>query len=386
MIRNILLLTIDALGADKCWSLKKDLTPNIKRLSQQGAIFTNAIATTSSTTPSIASIHTGLYPFQHGIKSTYGFHLRDSYKTLAEIFKSHGYETFASVGGPLKTKTGLNRGFDYYTYRSAHLMVPFLKWKFALNIARINSVFLMHEASKIFIRKNPWFYWIHLLDLHNRWRPRRWISNQVLSDYEHALSNLDKNIGKLLRVLDFKKTLVIFSADHGHHVSSLDPERVGINYTEAHGFHVYDTLIKIPLVIVCKDSIPGGVVVEQQVSTIDLLPSMLSLLNLKQKNKTTGQSFTHLLHQEEGHAANYNSERSVYVEACGSILKRAGESFLMGIRSSDWKLVVPKEINSKKNFALFDLRKDPDELVNVYDKYPIIAHKLMKELKRIIAE
>jgi arylsulfatase A-like enzyme len=386
MKKNVLLLTIDAFGADKCWGLKKTLTPNIRSFSKKGAIFTSAISTTSSTTPSMASIHTGFYPFQHGIKSTYGFHLENSIKTLAENFKSHGYETFSNVGGPLKPSTGLNRGFDSYRYRAAHLMVPFFKWKFAINVAPINNFFLMHETISIFRRPEPWFYWIHLLDLHNRWRPKRWIANKMLSGYEQALASLDKKIGKLLNEVDTKRTLIVISADHGHHVSTIDPKRVGINYSEAHGFHVYDTLVKIPLIIVCTDLIPEGLIVEKQISTIDLLPTILDLLGYKQTNSITGQSFAGLLKKEEGITVNYNSKRFVYMEACGSILKRAGKSFLMGIRSPDWKLVVPKEGNSKQNFELFDLKKDPDELVNVYDKYPQIANQLLNELKIIIAK
>ena len=58
----------------------------------------------------------------------------------------------------------------------------------------------------------------------------------------------------------------------------------------------------------------------------------------------------------------------------------------MGIRSPDWKLILPKVGQSKKNFELFDLKKDPYELVNVYEKYPQIAEKLLNELKTIITE
>jgi arylsulfatase A-like enzyme len=386
MKKNILLLTIDALGADKCWGLKKSLTPNIKRLNQQGAIFTNAISTTSSTTPSLASIHTGLYPFQHGIKSTYGFRLKASAITIAEILKDNGYSTFANVGGPLTSPTNLNRGFDHYVYRPAHLMLPIFKYRFAIKVARINSFLLMREADKIFKLVEPWFYWIHLLDLHNRWRSRRWSKNDSLSDYEFALTNVDKKIGRLLNAININKTMVIIAADHGHHVSTLDPKRAGIDYAEAHGFSIYDTLVHVPLIMVCRGLISEELRINKQVSTIDIFPTILDILKIKQESNFAGKSFADLILLKGADKQENYLERPVYMEACGSILKRTGKSFLIGIRTPEWKIIVPKDRNSILKPELFDLKSDPDELVNVYDNQSLVAQQLLLELQNIIAK
>lgn len=386
MKRNILLLTIDAFGADKCWGMKKTQMPFMEKIGKQGVVFTNVFATTSSTTPSIASIHTGLYPREHGIESTRGFCLKDSVTTLAEVVRKNGYSTFANTGGPLGSETHLSRGFDKYVYRSAHFKLTFLKWTHLINRMRINNYLLMKEAESFGKKKSPWLYWIHLLDLHNRWRSNKIIRNSSLSDYENALISLDKKIEKIVSKIDLKNTLVVICADHGHYVSQLDPKREGVNYVEAHGFHVYDTLLHVPLLIVSDGLIPKGVVVKQQASTLDILPTIVEVVGLTCNIHFSGQNISRLWRSEMSSINADAKERPVYFEACGSILKKTGAPFLMGIRTSKWKYVVAQDETSNHKPELYDLIDDPKELNNVYSLYPAEVKYLHTVLLGIVAK
>jgi len=67
---NIVLITIDTLRADhlSCYGYERNTSPNIDKIAKEGTRFTNAIATSSWTSPSMASIMTSLYPISHGVR------------------------------------------------------------------------------------------------------------------------------------------------------------------------------------------------------------------------------------------------------------------------------------------------------------------------------
>lgn len=370
MKRNVLLITIDAFGADKCWQKCKQLVPFINNIGKRGTVFRQAVAATSSTTSSIASIHTGLYPKEHGIESTYGCSLKDSVTTLAEILNRNGFKTFATVGGPLYPETGLNKGFDRYVHRPSEFVPRFLKWGYSINRMGLNSLLLAKEAKKIVSCNNPWFYWIHFLDLHNRWRGKKWFNDRSLSDYENALLSLDKKIEQIIKKVNLKETLLVICADHGHYVANIDKKREEIaGHTEGHGFHVYDTLVHIPLMFISEELIPSEKIIYQQVSSVDILPTILDLLRIENSYQTSGVSLINLVKSHQKRNPDNSFERPAYLEACGGYFKSRGEPFLMGIRTKNWKYVISQNESSKRKPELYDLINDPDEMNNVCDKF-----------------
>ena len=119
MPRNLLYLLIDSLRADHCYGEQGSAKlPVFNRLRQQGTSFTQAIAAASSTSPSVGSIMTGLYPFAHGLRTGVGHELTSTCTTLAEALRQHGYQTCAMVAATsLRPETGLSRGFTEYFAR-----------------------------------------------------------------------------------------------------------------------------------------------------------------------------------------------------------------------------------------------------------------------------
>src|SRR5512145_1515565 len=117
--RNVLLVTIDTLRADALGSYGgRALTPNLDRLAAHGARFEFAHAHAVVTLPSHASILTGRYPYEHGIRDNTGYRLPATEESVATLLKARGFATGAFVGGfPLDRRFGLNRGFDAYDDR-----------------------------------------------------------------------------------------------------------------------------------------------------------------------------------------------------------------------------------------------------------------------------
>src|SRR6266850_7748502 len=124
--QNVLLITIDTLRADalSCYG-GPALTPALDRLAAQGVRFDFAHAHAVMTLTSHASILTGTYPYQHGIRDNSGYRLPAHARTLATLLEQSGYATAAFVGAfPLHSRFGLNQGFDVYDDRFGDTRAP----------------------------------------------------------------------------------------------------------------------------------------------------------------------------------------------------------------------------------------------------------------------
>ncbi len=122
--RNILLITIDTLRADhlQSYGYNSIKTPVESKLAGEGVRFENAVTPVPLTLPAHASILTGLYPPEHGVRDNGKFYLEDKIKTLPERLKESGYRTGAFVGAfVLDSQFGLNQGFDIYEDNPAEM-------------------------------------------------------------------------------------------------------------------------------------------------------------------------------------------------------------------------------------------------------------------------
>src|SRR5208283_5470128 len=105
-----------------CYGYSRETTPNLDRLAKRGVQFDNAIAPSSWTLPSFASMFTGLYPHQHG--ADYSSPLPEGFRTVAMDLKSAGYQTagFNANMAYGQASEGIARGFDRYEDGSETLM------------------------------------------------------------------------------------------------------------------------------------------------------------------------------------------------------------------------------------------------------------------------
>ncbi|HVE66498.1 MAG TPA: sulfatase-like hydrolase/transferase, partial [Thermoanaerobaculia bacterium] len=116
-VSDVVLVTIDTLRADATGfsGNRKVETPNMDQLAAQGVVFERARASSVVTLPSHATMLTGLYPPEHGVRDNTGFRLDASIPTLATIVRERGWATGAFVAAfPLDSRYGLDRGFETY--------------------------------------------------------------------------------------------------------------------------------------------------------------------------------------------------------------------------------------------------------------------------------
>jgi len=387
--KNVLFIVIDALGTDKCFGVNRKSveTPNVDSLCQKGTVFSQTIASATCTTPCVASMLTGLYPFAHGIRSLHDCKLYPQCKTLPEFLKEKGYNTYAHVTGPLLPLTSLDKGFTEYVCRNREDNA-YSQWGEYLIERFRNKKF--HE---------PWFVLVHFWELHSPrtipkpdifWKNRylRYILHR--SPYERALSALDSYLGKIFQHLDYQNTILVFHADHGERIYETFKDKLNAFLSEArwkltskkrrpklnlifHGFYVFDYLIRVPLIFVGEGIFPAGKKIVDQVRQVDIFPTIVDALGLDTNGdfQIHGQSLLPLVENEKA------EERSAYLEGISWGYR------LEGIRTSDYKYVKMTYDDFVVSEQLYNLKNDPEEKENILNKFPKVTQDLKRKLKEI---
>lgn len=388
--KNLLLIVIDCLRADIAYDIAlRGKLSFIRWLIDNGISFRNNFATAGVTTPSFASILTGLYPAKHGIKQHSGQKLYSWIVTLPQILKNKGYYTRAEVTGPLIPEVGLNKGFMVYNYRDRNVTVYTEWWDYFLK-----SLSEMPQ---------PWFVLLHLWELHiPRYLPSSVRGNPVsMTRYVKALKYLNEKISDLLNFVDLNKTAIILLGDHGEYF----PE----NYLRAfsafmkyyskkgvrkiakgplsflnklvkhtlvdigHGFSVQDPMMKVPLIIYDPNIGDAGSSFDYITSNVDILPTALSLLNIKYKLSYAldGVDLIDVLKSRK------KPHVFVILEAVGFSPRE--RDYIVAIRTERYKYVTWPYRQPVKE-VLFDLEKDPKERLNVLHEHPELVQVLREYL------
>src|SRR6185295_17218751 len=143
-------------------------TPNLDALSAHGARFTFAHSQAVVTLVSHASILTGKYPYQHGIRDNTGYRLKPTEATAATLLKARGFATGGFVGGfPLDRRFGLTPGFDVYDDRMTRTGAP----GEPAERERPADAVVKAALDWINARQGKWFAWVHLYDPHEPYQP-----------------------------------------------------------------------------------------------------------------------------------------------------------------------------------------------------------------------
>ena len=272
---NVLLVSFDTTRADRvgCYGYLLSTTPNIDRLAGQALRFERVYTPVPITLPAHTSLLTGAYPPAHGVRSNGMFRLGPGIETLAECFSRAGYATAAFMGSfVLDSRYGLARGFDLYDDDM-------------ITGGRRSGVLLQRELAAGEVtgralawlgkhRREPFFLFVHYLDPHRPWEAPPEFSSRFTDPYDAEIAYADSQLGRLLSALDSLhlsgETLVAVCADHG--------EGLGEHGEETHATFVYNTTVRVPLVI----HVPGrddlaGVTDEREVSLVDVAPTLAAL-------------------------------------------------------------------------------------------------------------
>jgi arylsulfatase A-like enzyme len=295
---NLLLITIDTARADYigCYGMQDAQTPHMDALAAAGIQFLRNISTSQCTNPSHASILTGLYLARHTVYDN-ETPLPESSKTIAEICQAAGYHTLGAVSARHLNPGNSNFGQGLDTFLTCEPV--------ELKAGERNETFL-RELRRV-AAKPPFFAWVHYFDPHGHYTPpapydtlhavgdvheplpprksmeigpakqRDLIDpDEFIALYKGEISYLDSEIGKVLTVLDglgvADDTIVVLVSDHGESMTEKD-----IYFCHA---GMYNQVLHVPLIMRWPGHIPAGSRVKSVTSSVDVFPTLLSLMSL----------------------------------------------------------------------------------------------------------
>jgi len=427
---NIILITIDALRYDHlgCYGYHRNTSPNIDALASRGVKFTQAISNGGQTPQSFPAILASALP---SLSRPKGKAILGKDIMLAELLREADYHTAAFHSNPYLSKFyGYNRGFDVFddklsgfSLRGARLRLraqnapDTLVGRIRGRVGKIIRPTMMKitdrpivtanettnkATSWLKVNKGKFFIWLHYMDVHNPYLPaskyvryfyektigqkemvalnRKMINKAdkmspfeietIISLYDAEVRYVDEAVGMLLDKLENYQdnTLVIISADHG--------DEFGEHGKFGH-HTLYEGILRVPLIIAGPD-IKEGKVVKQQVSLIDLAPTIVELLGIKSPVTFHGKGLLPII----------RGEKEIEIETISTYVDPFVERRSIACRTPGWKYICNEILDSGLELGeeIYDLRKDPREINNMHGGINHEANAFELEAKRKIAK
>jgi arylsulfatase A-like enzyme len=272
--RDVVLISIDALRADHvgAYGYARPVTPHLDALAAEGVRFSHAYCATPHTSYSVASMMTGKYMRPLLLQGA-----GQAPDTWAALLRTYRYRTAAFYPpavffidqerfGPLR-----DRGLDF-EYRR----VEFLS---ADERARQVETYLDR------VRENRHvFLWVHLFEPHEPYErhPESPLGDRDVDRYDAEIAAADAGLGKIVAAVRARRPNAVFvvTADHG--------EEFDDHGGRYHGTSVYEEQVRVPLVVVAPGLLAPRVVPEP-VQTVDLLPTVLSALDIPRPARVRGR-------------------------------------------------------------------------------------------------
>ena len=425
-VENVLLVTIDSLRYDRALDSDRSMNPapTLTSLAASGHSFTEAYANGPNTPSSFPTLLTGTYPMMYG-----GYRYLDERRpALSSTLRDAGMTTIGFHSNPhLGPEKNYNKGFDVFNdgaesddeaFTIKNLVDEYVPadsqlysllrrgWHY-LTMATDTSAYA--PAADITDRavewiqtdwdgETPYFMWLHYMDVHYPFTPPERFLKEIGVDplsarrtadlngrmqedpnslttedradlldlYDGEIRYMDHNLGRLLEQLEAcgvrEQTAVIVTADHG--------EAFGEHGRYGHHPYNYDELIHVPLVF----DIPGrnGPQIDQQVSLIDVPPTLYDLVGIDTPDTVQGRSFMDTMDGDDG------TENEEHVVLCTS---RGGD--MLTTRTPKWKLFWERETDE---IELYDIASDPSETQDISGENPAVVDRFKSLLENHIAE
>ena len=364
---NIILIVMDTVRADHMGAYGYHLptSPNMDRLAEKGRLFKQARSQGPNTGVSLPSLFTGKYFSEIARHRRKVVYMDDSNTTMAEIFKAGGYHTWAiSSFGYFREIFGYGQGFDEFDTRIMrlrqdvyHTKTSDLVTQFALEkIDRWES-----EATR------PFLLVAHYADPHVTYVDHDYgdtFNKGILPRYDEEIRFVDDHVGRLIEGLETRHlmddTIIVIVSDHGEGLVAYKDH--GHRY---HGQHVYDNLVRTPLIMWVPGGQPG--VTETPVGNLDVLPTLMELTGVTTSSRLSGVSLVPFLQDEVFRRGPVFTEKGY---------PRDKIKFAM----VDW----PYKLHwrpAHNRWELYDLNIDPGEKHDLTRKRPKVLRKLRKRFK-----
>jgi arylsulfatase A-like enzyme/Flp pilus assembly protein TadD len=364
----IILISIDTLRADHLpiYGYGKVKTPAIDALAADGIVFEQAYAHSPQTLPSHASILTGQLPFETGVRDNIGFTLRGDQDTLASRLKGAGYITGGVVSAfVLRKETGIARGFDFFDGEMP-LAAPDMPMG---QVQRSGSDSLAIATRWMQgLDTSKFFLFFHVYDPHTPYAPPERF--RQYEPYDGEIAYTDEVVGQLVAWLKqrgwYDGATIIFLSDHG--------EGLGDHGELEHGLFLYDSTIRVPLVVKMPNGAGGGRRVASPAQHIDLVPTVLEWAGVPRPSVLRGRSLQPVL-EGTGPLADIAGS---YAEAFYGRY-HFGWSELYSMTDSRYRFIkAPRP-------ELYDLQGDRSETKNLAAERPAVVSAARAEIERLIA-
>ncbi|MDF1797541.1 MAG: sulfatase [Planctomycetota bacterium] len=434
--KHVLLVTVDTLRADHLSAYLYDRPTSyipaseqerlrgadlsIDTLAKEGVLFRNAFAPRGMTSPSVASLMTGLTPLEHGLLNN-GQVLDVEHGTLAESFQAAGFDTAGFTSNALLVEaSGLSQGFDTFAcYTEGDKDLEVVKGA----MAWLNARDL--EAGP------PTFLWLHFMGPHLPYDPlpmpsadgtldfasrfsdpdyegtadgsREFLDrvyrdseplsgldvNEVVSKYDGEIARINYILRTFLQLYGgayedppqrrLDDTVFVFASDHGEELY----ERYGY---WAHSKSVYSSVLHVPLFIRHPGSLTGRRVLDEHVTLEDVMPTLLEWFDLAPPRDLYGRSLLPLVDSYDEFPFESRPAFGMWRDQVFTLRVPKSELESSADGHGDWRLIVnPEEVvpDDKPEgpyflpkLALYDLHSDPKERVDVGPGHPEVVEEL----------
>lgn len=386
---NILLISIDSLRPDHLGisGYARDTSPNIDQLARDGAVFSNAVSSSSWTLPAHATLLTALPPSHHRVIRPADA-LSPAVVSLAEVLQVEGYSTAGFVSGPfVRALHGFGQGFDVYDETAS------ADGNLASHKGRTSPV--LFERFRDWLtaqgeeRDRPFFAFLHMWDVHYDFDPpppydsmfdpgyEGDISGEnfelgahihagmdprdlehVIALYDGEIRYTDEYVGKIVDLLReqgvYENTIIVLTSDHG--------EEFFEHGSKGHGKNLYDETIRVPMIFAAPNLIPPGQAIQEQVRLADIAPTILGLGGIPSPpafGRTAGAS------------RGVDLSRSLLRKApmpAGLIAHSSLQRRASSARGQEGKVIHTR---GRPVIEFYDLRVDPGELEDLGGMTPL---------------
>jgi len=365
----VIIISIDTLRSDHlpAYGYNGVQTPNLDSFRAGSILYERAYTHCPLTFPAHASLLTGRYPADTGVRDNVGYQLSDNVPTLAETLRKNGYATGAAISAfVLRKETRLDRGFDFYD-DGVHAIGAS---QVIGRIQREGGETIAVAKKWIDEQKKPVFFFLHLYEPHTPYDPPEPYKSKYASAYDGEIAHVDQIVGDFLDHLKssgvYDRALIIITSDHG--------EGLNDHKEEEHGVFLYREAIQIPLLV----KLPGGALKGDSIAApaqlVDIFPTVLAQAGSGAGVAPgPGMSLIELRKQSE------SQYRKIYSETYYPRF-HFGWSDLHSITDGSFHYIQAPAPE------LYDLASDPAERSNVLSDHRRIYAAMRREIEPMIRQ
>ncbi len=365
---NIILISVDTLRADRLslYGYEHETSPHIDAWARRHAVvFRGAVAQAPWTLPSHSSMLSGLDALRHGVNHPFKA-APEELTTLAERLRGEGYFTAAVTGGAwLHPHYGLAQGFERYRTWSGEGRGD--------RELEAHAVLATRWLGEL---REPFFLFLHTFDVHDFNAPdRRAAGSGQL--YDRAVSHMDDLIGGFLEAASEPRRagrmILALTSDHG--------EDLGEDGLSGHG-SLRDQVLRVPLVLETPGGQGAGRSIDEQVRSIDLVPTLLDLAGLEVPPGLDGVSLRGLI---EGGNADIPAVATSYFSLDHGISLRVQNRWKYLYDASAWAPDADPGRESRRREALYRLPGGESPRDNLAPDHPLVR-RLRAQARRLLEE